>query len=55
MLEHFLPAGLVNHRLWIGEGFGGKGLAGIIAAILFIAISIGVPFLLMKMGANYIK
>ena len=51
MLEQFLPPGLVNHFLWTG----GKGLAGFIAAILFIAISIGVPYVMMKMGVDYIK
>jgi hypothetical protein len=55
MLEHFLPSGLVNHRFWTGEGIGGKGLAGLIADILAIAIMVGVPFLMMKMGVDYIK
>jgi hypothetical protein len=55
MLEYFLPSGLVNHRLWTGEGFGGKALTGLIAGILAIAIMVGIPFLLMKMGADYIK
>lgn len=55
MLEQFLPPGLVNHRLWTGEGFGGKGFAGLIAGILAIAIMIGIPFLMIKMGVDYIK
>jgi hypothetical protein len=55
MLEQFLPPGLVNHRFWTGDGMGGKGLAGFIAAILLIAISIGVPYVMMKMGVDYIK
>jgi hypothetical protein len=55
LFEHFLPSGLVNHRLWTGEGIGGKGLAGLIAGILAIAIMVAIPFLLMKMGADYIK
>jgi len=55
LLERFLPSGLVNNRLWSGEGIGGKGLAGFIAGILAIAIMVGIPFLLMKMGGDYIK
>jgi len=55
MLEQFLPTGLVNHRLWTGEGFGGKGFAGLIAGILAIAIMVGIPFLMIKMGVGYIK
>lgn len=55
LLERFLPSGLVNHRLWNGEGIGGKGLAGLIAGILAIIIMVGIPFLLMKMGVDYIK
>jgi hypothetical protein len=55
LLEHFLPSGLVNHRLWSGEGIGGKGLAGLIIGILSIAIMVGIPFLMMKMGVDYIK
>jgi len=44
LLEHFLPSGLVNHRLWTGEGIGGKGLAGLIAGILAITIMVAIPF-----------
>jgi hypothetical protein len=55
ILEHFLPPRLVNHRLWSGVGIGGKGLVGLITGILAIAIMAGVPFLLMKMGADYIN
>lgn len=55
MLEQFLPSGLVNHSLWTGEGVGGKGLAGLITGILAIAFMVGIPFMLMKMGVDYIK
>jgi hypothetical protein len=55
LVEHYLPSGLVTHRLWTGEGLGGKGLAGLIAGILAIAIMLTIPFLLMKMGVDYVK
>jgi hypothetical protein len=55
LVEHYLPSGLVAHRLWTGEGIGGKGLAGLIAGILAIAIMVAILFLLMKMGVDYIK
>jgi hypothetical protein len=55
LVEHYLPSGLVTHRLWTGKGIGGKGLAGLIAGILAIAIMVAIPFLLMKMGVDYIK
>jgi hypothetical protein len=55
LVEHGLPSGLVTHRLWTGEGIGGKGLAGLIAGILAIAIMVAIPFMLMKMGVDYTK
>jgi hypothetical protein len=55
ILERILSPGLVNHRLWTGEGVGGKGFAGLVAGILAIAIMVGIPFLMKKMGVGYIK
>lgn len=54
LLECLLPSALVNNNLWTGEHASGRGLAGLIAGILAIAIAVGLPYLMMKMGASYI-
>jgi hypothetical protein len=55
LLEHFLPPSIVNHRLWTGEGIGGKGLAGLFAGTLAIVIMLGFTYLLKVMNMSYIK
>ncbi|CAG7857506.1 hypothetical protein MCAMS1_02354 [biofilm metagenome] len=52
--EYFLPPALVNHSVWTGEHVSGRGLAGLIAGILAIAIALGLTYLMKIMGVDYI-